>query len=190
MHPTDHVTDTQLNEYLDNETTSERRAEIELHLSSCDECAARLAALQALFAEIESLPDLELTSNIAVRVITTGDLPVPQLSRWLTLTATLQAALALIALIAAAPVVSRYLTPVLQTYPIPSLNDLVFELPMNILMWIQAIQSFQFPTAPTGIFTLPKEFSTGIVSASVIGLFLIWIIGNWWLLRKRPNSLA
>jgi hypothetical protein len=188
MHLTDHVTDLQLNEYLDNETTE--RAQIKSHLAQCVDCAARLAALQALFAEIESLPDLELTSNIAARVITTGDLPVPQLSRWLTLTATLQAALALIALIAAAPVVSRYLTPYLQTYPIPSLNDLVFELQMKILMWIQAIQSFQFPTAPTGIFTLPKEFSTGIVSASVIGLFLIWIIGNWWLIRKRPNSLA
>lgn len=190
MHLTDHVTDMQLNEYLDNESAPAGRAEIELHLSSCDECAARLTVLKSLFAEIESLPDLELTPNIAARFIPTRSLPAPQLSPWLTLTATLQAALALIALIAATPVVSRYLTPYLQTYPIPSLNDLAFKLQMNILMWIQTIQSIQFPTAPTGIFTLPKEFSPGIVSASVIGLFLIWIIGNWWLLRKRPNSLA
>ena len=39
------LTDVQLNEYLDNETTNER-SQIESHLSSCDECAARLSTLQ------------------------------------------------------------------------------------------------------------------------------------------------
>ncbi len=53
-----HLTDEQLNEYLDNESTDER-AQIESHLSSCDECAARLSTLQNLFAELESLPELE-----------------------------------------------------------------------------------------------------------------------------------
>ena len=36
-----HLTDDQLNEYLD-EATAER-VQIEAHLSSCDECAARLS---------------------------------------------------------------------------------------------------------------------------------------------------
>jgi len=190
MHLTDHVTDMQLNEYLDNESTPAGRAEIELHLSSCDECAARLTALKSLFAEIESLPDLELTPNIAARFIPTRSLPAPQVAHWLTLTTTLQAALALIAIVFATPIISRSLTPVLQAYPIPSFNAVLIDLQMNFVMWIQSIQSFQFPTIPTGIFTLQKEFSTGILFASLIGLFIIWIIGNWWLLRKRPNSLA
>ena len=55
-----HLTDDQLNEYLDNETAE--RAQIELHLDSCDECAARLSTLQDLFAELESLPELALTT--------------------------------------------------------------------------------------------------------------------------------
>ncbi len=47
MHLTDHLTDLQLNEYLD-EATNER-AQIEVHLSSCDECVARLTTLQNYF---------------------------------------------------------------------------------------------------------------------------------------------
>ena len=38
-----HLTDEQLNEYLDNEIVD--RAQTELHLFACDDCAARLTAL-------------------------------------------------------------------------------------------------------------------------------------------------
>jgi len=58
-----HLTDEQLNEYLDNEIVD--RADIESHLASCGECAARLTALQTLFAELDSLPELELTRDLA-----------------------------------------------------------------------------------------------------------------------------
>ena len=58
-----HLTDDQLNEYLDNEAAD--RVQIEAHLSSCDECAVRLSTLQNLFAEMESLPELTLTRDLA-----------------------------------------------------------------------------------------------------------------------------
>lgn len=190
MHLTEHVTDMQLNEYLDNESTPAGRAEIELHLSSCDECAARLTAIQSLFAEIESLPDLEWTPDMAARIVSTRRLSLPQVPRWFTLAATLQAALALVAMIVAAPNLSSYLTPVLQTYSLPSFQDVSIELQMNFVMWIGLIQSFQFPTFSTGLLTLPEELSTTTLSFSLIGIFIVWVIGNWWLLRKRPNSLA
>ena len=77
MHLTDHVTDVQLNEYLDHE--SAEREQIETHISSCADCAARLTALQALFAEIESLPELPLTHDLTARFTPTPSLPVPQL---------------------------------------------------------------------------------------------------------------
>ncbi len=110
-----HLTDDQLNEYLDHETSE--RVQIETHLSACDECAARLTALQTLFAEIESLIELELTHSITARFTPTPGLH-QQLPRWLTLTATLQAALALIAVIIAAPFISN-LVPAIE---MPSLT--------------------------------------------------------------------
>ncbi len=62
-----HLTDEQLNEYLDHETNE--RAQIELHLATCGKCSARLAALQDLFSEIKSLPELELSRNVAVHFL-------------------------------------------------------------------------------------------------------------------------
>ena len=93
-----HLTDEQLNEYLDEATTSDGRVQIESHLSSCDECAVRLSSLQQLFTEIESLPELALTKSLAAPFVSTRSLPVG-LPRFLTLTVTLQAAITLIAII-------------------------------------------------------------------------------------------
>ena len=58
-----HLTDDQLNEYLDEATTE--RVQIEAHLFSCDECAARFSTLQNVFTELDSLPELELTRDLA-----------------------------------------------------------------------------------------------------------------------------
>jgi len=180
-----HLTDEQLNEYLDNETTE--HVEIESHLSTCDECAARLSALQTLFAEIESLPELTLSQDLAARLLTTPSLQLP---RWLTLTVTLQAIAALIAIIFAIPFITQYLTPVLQTVYVPSLSDVLIEIQMYFVMWMQSIQSFQLPIISTEILTLPKEISPAMLSVSLLGIFIIWLIGNWWLLWKRPNPLT
>ena len=60
-----HLTNEQLNEYLDNEIPN--RAEIKTHLDSCNECAARLSTLQALFMDLDSLPELALSRDLAAR---------------------------------------------------------------------------------------------------------------------------
>ena len=182
-----HLTDGQLNEYLDNE--SSERVQIESHLAECAECAARLTALQALFNEIESLPEVELTRSIAASFTRPSSL-LAQPPRWLRLTATLQAVLALIAIFFAVPITSRYLTQVLRVVSVPSLSDVLIETQMYFVMWLQVIQSFRLPAIPTGTFTLPEELSPTTLSVSLLCIFLIWLIGNWWLLRERPNPLA
>src|SRR5262245_25403283 len=138
-----HLTDDQLNEYLDNE--SSERAQIESHLAECAECAARLAALQALFDEIESLPELELTHSLAVSFTRPSSMQ-PQLPRWLTLTATLQAALALVAIFFTVPLISQYLRLVLQAVSVPSPSDVLIEIQKYFVIWLQTIQAFQIPT--------------------------------------------
>lgn len=175
MHLTDHITDEQLNEYLDNESTE--RAQIEAHLSACDECAARLTALKTLFAEIESLPELELTHNFAARFTPTPSLP-PQLPTWLTLTATLQAALALLTVIIAAPFISRLL-PAIET---PSLTDLFLQLQSQWTAWLDTLSTFQLPTLPQ----LPAlEISSLILTLTLAGVSMLWLVGNGLLLRNQ-----
>ncbi len=170
-----HLTDDQLNEYLDHETSE--RVQIETHLASCDECAARLTALKTLFAEIESLPELELTQSLAARFTPTPSLP-PQLPRWLKLTATLQAALALVAAILAAPFITK-LMPVVQ---MPSLTQIFLQLQTQWTAWLDTLSTFQLPTLPQlPVLELPSLF----LALTLAGVSMLWLVGNGLLLRNQ-----
>jgi len=175
MHLTDHVTDVQLNEYLDNETTE--RAQIEAHFASCDGCAARLAALKALFVEIESLPEIELTGSIAALITPTPSLPA-QLPLSLTLTVTLQAVAALIALILAAPFIWNIL-PAIQT---PNIMDVFLQLQTQWKVWLGLLSTFPLPSVPQ----LPTlEISRLMLTLTLVGVSTLWVLGNGLLLRKQ-----
>ena len=170
-----HLTEEEFNEYLDNEIQD--RTPIESHLSSCAECAARLATLKALFAEIESLPELELTLSIAARSAPSLGLPA-QLPRWLTLTAILQAALALVTTILATPMVINLL-PVIQ---MPSLTDVLVQIQSQWAAWLGILSNFQLPSVPE----IPVfEFSSLILALILVGVSMLWLIGNGLLLRNQ-----
>ena len=172
-----HLTNEQLNEYLDNENAN--RAEIETHLDSCDECAARLSTLQALFTDLDSLPEVTLSRDLAARFKPRPSL-TPQLPRWLTLTASLQAAAALVALIVAIPFFSVML-PKVET---PSFTTWFFEIQSLWTSWLDTISTFQMPTfQPSNIPTL--EMSTLFIALAIVSIF--WIFGNGLLLRNQTK---
>jgi anti-sigma factor RsiW len=169
-----HLTDEQLNEYLDDE--SAERAQIEAHLSSCADCAARLTALQALFTEIVSLPELALSTNIAARFTPTPSLTT-QLPRWLPLTATLQAAAALIALIVAAPFVANLL-PEIES---PSFTGIFIQIQSQWMAWLDLLSTLQVPAFPQ----LPAfEISSLVLTLTLAGASVLWLVGNGLLLRN------
>ncbi len=169
-----HLTNDQLNEYLDHE--SAERAQIELHLDSCDECAARLSTLQNLFAELESLPELALAKSLAAPFAPRPSLPA-QLPAWLPLTVTLQAAVALVALIIAAPLVNQFL-PALET---PSLSDAFIQLQTQWTAWLDMLSQFQLPTFPT----LSFELSSLYLMSALAVVSVFWLVGNGLLLRNQ-----
>jgi len=169
-----HLTDEQLNEYLDE--AAEDRAQIESHLSSCDECAARLTALQALFAEIESLPELALTRDFAAPFISRSSLPA-QLPRWLPLAMTLQAVIAVIAFMAAAPFAIRLLPEI----EIPPFGTLLIQLQSQWRTWLDMLSQIQMPPIPSFSFELPSLYLVSAVAA----VSVLWLVGNGLLLRNQ-----
>ena len=182
-----HLTDEQLNEYLDNESAN--RVEIETHLDSCDECAARLFTLQTLFADLDSLPEVTLSRNLAARFSLRPSLPA-QLPRWLTLTASLQAAAALVALIVAIPFFSIML-PQVET---PSFTTWLFEIQSLWTSWLDQlstlalspVEGFQIPNFQfTNLPTYPVELSTLFIALAIVSIF--WIFGNGLLLRNNRS---
>ncbi len=174
MHLTDHVTDAQLNEYLDEATTE--RVQIEAHLSSCDECAARLSTLQNLFTELDSLPELELTKSLAAPFTLRPSLPA-RLPKFLKLTVTLQAAVALTAVIIAAPFIVQFI-PVLE---LSSLSNVFIQLQTQWTAWLDMLSQFQLPALPA----IPFELSSIYLMSAVAGVFTLWLVGNGLLLRNQ-----
>jgi anti-sigma factor RsiW len=176
-----HLTDEQLNEYLDHETNE--RAQIELHLATCGKCSARLAALQDLFSEIESLPELELSQDIAerARFIPGPSLPA-KLPRSLTLTVTLQAMLTVMTIIVAAPFVMQFVSSYTPSLSAPSLVEVFMQLQGQWTTWLDALATLPVPALPD----IPVvNVSSLFVMFTVIGVFLLWLVGNGLLLRNQ-----
>ncbi len=179
MQLSDHISDVELNEYLDDETSD--RIRIESHVSSCADCAARLALLQDLFSEIESLPDLELTRPVALRFILPAS-PPAKLPRSLTLAVTVQAMLAVIAIIIAAPFVMKFLSAYSSSLPAPSLANVFLSLQAQWTGWLDTLSTFRLPSLPE----IPvMELSSLFVIFTIIGVSLLWLIGNGLLLRNH-----
>ena len=177
-----HLTDEQLNEYLDNEILD--RTQAELHLSSCDECTARLTTLQALFNEIGSLPEMALTLDLAApitrRVSRRGT--ATAVPRSLSLTVTLQAALTVITIIFATPIVMQFFSPYLSRIQTPSFADMFLQLQTQWISWLDRLAQFQFPTMPE----IPViELSSWFVMLMVAGISVLWLVGNRLLLRDQ-----
>lgn len=169
-----HLTEDQLNEYLDNESIE--RAQIESHLSLCDECTARLSTLQNLFAEIESLPELALTKSLAAPFTRTSILPA-KLPTFLTLTVVLQAVAAFIAMIVAAPFVIQ-LMPAIE---MPSFSNIFIQIQTQWTSWLDILSQFQMPTIPTFSF----ELSSLYLMTALVVVSMLWLVGNGLLLRNQ-----
>ena len=179
-----HLTDEQLNEYLDNETNE--RVQIETHLSSCGECAARLSTLQALFTELDSLPEVALTKSLAASFLTTRSLPAP-LPKFLTLTVILQAAFALTAIIIAVPFVANLL-PAIE---ISSLMEGITQLQAQWINLLDQLSTFNLQPSNLPTFNLqpsnfqlpPLEMSSLLMALA--GVSVLWILGNGVFLRNQ-----
>ena len=179
MHLTEHLTDVQLNEYLDNGIKD--RAQVELHLSSCSDCAARLAALHALFDEIEALPEIALSHNLAAAV-TRGLSGRAALPRSLRLTVALQFAAAIGALIFSAPFVAQFLSPYVTGLQAPSLVDVLLQVQTQWTAWLDMLSQAQLPHIPE----IPVfELSGLFIMLTVVGVSVLWLVGNGLLLRNQ-----
>jgi anti-sigma factor RsiW len=174
-----HLTDEQLNEYLDGETNE--RAQIELHLSTCEECSARLAALRDLFSEIESLPELDLSPEFITRssVASSQTTGMPRALQW---TLALQTALVVVTIVVAAPFVMQFVSLDITSLSVPTPLDVFTQLRNQWAVWLETFSTLPVPTLPR----LPLvDISSLFVMSTIAGVSLLWLIGNGLLLRNQ-----
>jgi predicted anti-sigma-YlaC factor YlaD len=64
-----HLTEEQLNLYLDNELSTIESAAVKAHLAGCDACRAELASLRALFTALDALQSEALATDLTPAVL-------------------------------------------------------------------------------------------------------------------------
>jgi anti-sigma factor RsiW len=174
-----HLTDEQLNEYLDNEINDP--AQVEIHLSSCADCAARLAARQALFDEIESLPEIALSRDLTAPVVRqlSGRASLP---RSLRLAVILQFTAAIVILVFSAPFVVQFLSSYVASLQTPSFAGVLLQVQAQWTAWLDMLSQLRLPNIPE----IPVfELSSLFLMLAVIGASVLWLIGNGLLLRNQ-----
>jgi anti-sigma factor RsiW len=205
-----HLDDSTLNEYLDSALTPDRRADAGRHLAACRECAARLDRMQALFAALDSLPDLQLERDLAPGVLSSvrkselglrptapavltavrgsGFAERPRLR----LLFAVQAILALVLLAAA-------IRLALQNLTVPDLSQVsdaqvltLSGLYLSMLEEWNAVLAGAGRFLATGLATRPDlplpSLPTFGLALIVLAAGLLWLVGNGVLLKQVANS--
>lgn len=192
---TDHLNDDLLNEYLDGGLGPAAHALAAAHLEACPDCARRLRVWQAVFTQLDTLPDEPLARDLSADVVAGIMSPAPFRPRpLLRLAFAAQAVLAVGLLIVAAPFLSASLSgldPAVWSQPVQffaadTLNTLAAE-------WA-AVQTavdrlWADSAAFASQFTNPITNTTALMWGALLTTALVlWVIGNGVLLRSTLSA--
>jgi hypothetical protein len=185
-----HLTDSQLNEYLDNALDAAPRRGVQAHLQSCDDCRARLEEIQLVFDSLADLPEARLARDLSSSVLM--QLPKRQTRVW-TWAFAAQLGAALGALLWLSMEMAQSAPPLFSALRLPQ-----FALPGPV----SVISGFQLP-APDSLFIIPGlrfpipafrlpvldlQLSTFNLVFLVTASLALWVIGNTTLLRDRMET--
>ncbi|HTX91093.1 MAG TPA: zf-HC2 domain-containing protein [Anaerolineales bacterium] len=169
-----HLTETQLNEYLDDTLSAARRTQVEAHLSTCAACRAELKALRGVFQALAALPEASLPRDLTPSVIRNASGQTIAFGWRLALAA--QAGLAIGLIVVFARIFSSMFHPSLVLQPL-------------LAGWISLVGpiSFGFPTIHFPKLVLPGlrlPIPTSAAAILLAVVVLLWVLGNSRLLRN------
>jgi hypothetical protein len=198
-----HLSDSQLNEYLDNLLDAPTRRKADAHLRSCEECHLRLAELQLVLSAIEDLHEVKLSHDLTSSVM----VHLPQSQRLWTRTFVAQLGAALGVLFWLSMQVAKFVTPSNFHFPQFVIPAFQFAMPnfqlSNLYSWFSTPHSlFTILHFPSSIFNLrifdfpnfqPFDFaqdrlSTFNIIFITISVFALWLVGNLSLLHYHSGD--
>ncbi|RMG98952.1 MAG: hypothetical protein D6706_06400 [Chloroflexi bacterium] len=177
-----HLTEQQINEYLDGELDAATRLDVERHLAACVVCRQTMNELQTVFNMLDALPEISPSTDLTSRVLNElAPQPIP--GWWLLLAGQAFAAALLLRVLwpavqTAVNLGMPYLKP-LFTFTWPSLSpDLLFQL---VREWVTAVSLYleQFAVTPPSFSLPPTQWGFLVLTA-----FVVWLAGNHILLQN------
>jgi anti-sigma factor RsiW len=163
-----HLTETQINEYLDNALSTSEQRFIDRHLSGCTDCRSRMEALQSLFQTLDALPDGSLNRDLTPLVLNSLPEQKNRLGWKLVLAAQTGIALGLAILV------------ITNLLPLVTLPGSFTALTMNL-------SQIELPTFHLHVPTLNFQISTANLIFLAASALILWGVGNAALLHRRPE---
>jgi Putative zinc-finger len=187
-----HLSDFQLNEYLDHILDESTRRALELHLEACPDCSARLQELQLVSVHLANLHEAQLSHDLTKSVI--AHLPQEQPRTW-----TLFFAAQLGAALGALLFISLELAQAVHLPPASTFRSLIpeirFSIPSFQLSTLYSLFAIIHPFSPfpSSLFYLPQlptfqfPFSNGQIFVIALFTLLLGFTGNAILLREHSE---
>jgi Putative zinc-finger len=186
-----HLEDLTLFSYLDGELDGRVIAETRAHLADCAACQTRLTTLQTMFSEVEALPDLPLTRDLAGAVVAQIKLqqrPVtaPRLSPVAGWALGLQALLALVGLGMAVPLVAEFIqvpSALFNWQAVLGQSQSLFTTNFSI-NWTSMLAGLKTFVESNQVSIQLPTVSLAIMLPLLIAVTGLWLVGNGVLLRQ------
>ena len=189
----EHLTEEQLNEYLDELLDESTRREVEAHLAECTDCRANMEGLELVFADLDELPDVQLERDLSSSVL--GKLP-QEISApgW---TRALAAQLGVVA--GTLVWLGMQLIPLIQFPQLEFPKQPTFDA-QSLLTRLLIVQftlpplrfpdfSHRLPLLDLRVPTLNFQLSAAHLAVLVLSAFVLWVVGNLILLRRGQEVL-
>jgi len=180
-----HMTETQLNEYLDGALEASQQALMQVHLSDCAVCRARLVSLQTVFEALAALPEETSERDLTPSVLQA--LPHSSSGLGLRLVFAMQAGISLGLMLLFLPFMNERIAAInlgwnvrfaVPEVKFPNPFDFNFSLPANPLM---------HPSIPVLPVTItPANFSVWLILGCAA--VLLFILGNFSLIFHNKSE--
>ncbi|MBT3322908.1 MAG: hypothetical protein HN392_11555 [Anaerolineae bacterium] len=180
-----HLNEIELNEYLDEMLDEATKKKIEAHLSGCEECRAKVVGFQALFSTLDELPEIPLRRDLTPNILANLPKPIRVPILWREPAFLLQSALTIILLALGMPILSAKMTSLLPATSYTALIEMLAPLYTWDFDTLFTMPEFAFsmPTLPT----LPTGTDANTLLMLLFSAAILWGIGNYSLLRSKPE---
>ena len=192
-----HLTDTTLNEFLDQALDSSTYGQVQSHLEQCADCRTRLEALRFVFNALTEVPEQPLALDLVPSVLSRLPVRRPQILWRLALA--MQSGVALGLLLAISAQITQFarnldwgtLVKIELTKASLTFSELFQSLtvPRLLLQWpVITIPTLELPVVRLPGFFVPAfSISPASLIALVLAAGVLWLAGNLILLRPRYN---
>ncbi len=191
-----HLSEELINEYLDQMLDESTQQNVEIHLADCEQCTAQVYEFQTLFTALGELPELPLTRDLTQGIL--AQLPrrtqIPNL--WQQPAFLIQSLLTLILLAVSMPILDDLAQQamkwrkeiILPTLQIPTLGETIAKF-TPLLVWeldsLFTLPEFTYTLPPLP--TIPISSDGNLMFTLVFLVGILWIVGNFSLLRSKSN---